>query len=1492
MFGKFSGAICAMGVALSSSSVLAQSAVDGPVAQRGANWVSTPIQPEFFHLDLSDRPHADGWKPGDQVREIPRRNYGATYTPPPPNEGQDPLALMQQQYQAGRAPQAFGAIVANLNGLSATGFSPGDPVIDIGTTHAIQAINGTGGTTYAIYDKTGLLVAGPLTLDGLGTGNCANGLGDPIVFFDELARRWLLTEFTDGSNDLCIYVSQYEDPTLPQTWARYSFVPPNFPDYPKYGAWNDAYYLGTNESPGGLALYALNRKAMLEGRTMTTQRFTATKLSGFGFQVAQPVDIDGQFPPDAGSPGIFLRHNDAESHGRGSVAPDWVELFSLSIDWTTPANSVLSGPLQIPVTEFSSNLNGLSAFSAFPQPNGTKLDPLREQVMYRAAYRRFPTHEAIVGNFVTDVDGADTGGVRWFELRRNGGAWTLYQEGTVALGDFIDRWMGASAMDEGGNIALAYSVTRDNDHPAPNNAEVFAGMRYLGRLASDPLSVMTTGEQVLVDGAGSQSGSTRWGDYHAMGVDPADGCTFWVTGQHMPNSNWATRVGAFRHTECTNFGRFGVELKSSTPGQPLSLDVCAGGPSTTAVVDVTAFGGFNGSVDLSVSGLPAGVTSGLSATPVSAPAQSTLTLTASGGATVGKTLFNIDAANGGSTRRIQGVLNVSAAIAGSPSLTAPADAATVALRPALSWSALAGAASYQVEIATDSGFTNIVYSRVVPSNSHTVDTNLQGATQHYWRVAASSPCGAGTISTTRSFTTSADLSQCPIGTTATIVFNDTIEPAQAGWGAAELPAAGAVGWSVTTTRPASPTRAWEGDDAANSTEQRLDTPSIVIPVGATSVIASFSHAYDLEERGTTECWDGAALDLSTNNGSSYAAVADASIVVGGYTRTIRAGTTGNALAGRRAWCATSLTHSQVVANLGAIGGTTAKLRFRLASDNSLAVDGWYVDDVVVKACMPPPPPTTTTLVSSNDPGVYGEGTTLTATVSSGSGTPAGNVEFRDGAAVLGTVALSSGVASLSTSSLTVDTHNLSAVYAGNASHSGSTGIDTHTVNKADTTIALLDDPDPSTQGASVTVTANLAPVFPGAGTPTGSITVTASNSGGCVITVPAQTSCVLTFTASGPQIINASYSGDGNFNGSAAAQIDHQSTSNTAPTIDATAAGTTTIEELATSALGLTLADTESPGALTLSATASTDSTLIPLANVAFGGAGLARNVVFTPAANRFGTSTVTLSVTDAGGLTDSVDVLVTVDPVNDAPSFTTLGNRTHSAGSSGAQSVSGFVSSVDLGPNESGQAVQAYTVAEVGSSGVISAVAIANNGTLSYTLTGTGGTATISATLTDNGGNANGGVDTSTAQQFTIFVGDGADLSVQVDNDASAVLEGSTLTYVVTVANAGPNAVSNAAFSVPAPTGANFGGWSCVGDGSCPVDGFGPINASLDLDAGESLSFEISATVTAVAGQTLTVTANVAAPGGVTDPASDNNADSDADPVVGDAVFDDGFEE
>jgi cysteine-rich repeat protein len=438
-------------------------------------------------------------------------------------------------------PVGFGAPSVNIAGQGFSGVFPPDTVGDVGPTRYVQAINAAGGTAISGWDKSGTPVFGPNILaTDLGTGVCANAAGDPIVLYDHLADRWLLSEFSAVADALCVYISQTADPG--GMYHGYIFTTPNFPDYPKYAVWGDAYYVSTHE-PGDSPVYALDRTAMLAGSPATFQRFTAPSLAGFDFQALTPADLDGATSPPAGAPGYFVRHRDDEVHNAPGNNPtvDFLEVWELDVDFVTPANSTFTGPTNISITEIDSDLCGVLSSSCFPQPNTQQLDPLRQVVMFRAQYRNFTTHQTLVGNLVTDVDGTDHGGIRWFELRNTGGGWVLEQEGTYAP-DASHRWMGSIAMDGDGNIALGYSMA---------SLSQFPNMRYVGRLADlDPAGSLPRGEHLITFGAESQN-NERWGDYSAMSVDPVDDCTFWHTNEYISSADWwDTRIAAFKFDSC------------------------------------------------------------------------------------------------------------------------------------------------------------------------------------------------------------------------------------------------------------------------------------------------------------------------------------------------------------------------------------------------------------------------------------------------------------------------------------------------------------------------------------------------------------------------------------------------------------------------------------------------------------------------------------------------------------------------------------------------------------------------------------------------------------------------------------------------------------------------------------------------------------------------------------------------------------------------------
>lgn len=178
--------------------------------------------------------------------------------------------------------------------------------------------------------------------------------------------------------------------------------------------------------------------------------------------------------------------------------------------------------------------------------------------------------------------------------------------------------------------------------------------------------------------------------------------------------------------------------------------------------------------------------------------------------------------------------------------------------------------------------------------------------------------------------------------------------------------------------------------------------------------------------------------------------------------------------------------------------------------------------------------TTTSVSSSVNPATLGQSITFTATVSvtsPGSGVPTGTVTFKDGTTTIGTGTLSGGTATFITSSLASGSHDITAVYVGDANFITSTSSTlTQVVNKASTATTISSSANPSVFGQSVTFTVTVTVVAPGSGTPTGTVTF---KDGTATLGSSTLSGGIATFTLSslalGSHSITAVYSGDTSF---------------------------------------------------------------------------------------------------------------------------------------------------------------------------------------------------------------------------------------------------------------------------------------------------------------------------------------------------------------------------
>lgn len=571
------GAIVACSLLLTSGTALGQKSAT--TVKRPASFaVSQPVR----ELPV------DWWGLGDvAVPELPRPSLK-------PNAGLGavgPDPVLQQEV----LPMVAATQGIDFDGIGALGVLPSDANLAVGPNHIVQTVN----SRLAVYDKTGTLLSGPTSFNAffapLG-GDCARFHVNPIVTYDRLADRWVISTVgytTSGGNlstsSECVAVSQTSDPAGEYTLYGYSFGA-QFVDFPKIGVWptasSSAYLASHNlfslpsQTYQGVDLCAFDRAEMLAGNPGPLLLCVTTPTSEYGYL---PSDLDGPTPPADGTPGLFLSWHD-NTH---------LYLRRLTIGFSAGSGFVTVSPT-IPIDVPNSLLTcGNSGGRCVPQPGTTVLLETigRFLLMNRMPFRMFPDHERVVVNHSVDAGGRT--GIRWYELLDLSTTPTVNQQGTFSP-DATHRWVASIAMDKVNNIAMGYSAS---------SASVFPAIRFTGRVPSDPAGTLET-EGSIVEGGGSQTFSSGpWGYYTGLQVDPSDDCTFWYTNQYYTvtsSFNWSTRIGSFVFPSCgapaVAFSPGTLNFKKLPIGQfsaPKTVTLTNTGATTLHISSIATVGEFD-----------------------------------------------------------------------------------------------------------------------------------------------------------------------------------------------------------------------------------------------------------------------------------------------------------------------------------------------------------------------------------------------------------------------------------------------------------------------------------------------------------------------------------------------------------------------------------------------------------------------------------------------------------------------------------------------------------------------------------------------------------------------------------------------------------------------------------------------------------------------------------------------------------------------------------
>ncbi len=558
-----------------------------------------PAAPTGVHhppvLTTQDAPYA-GAPPlavARAVRTLPLRQMKLI---PPPGHGEDedrfepvhPARPTDTPAEDGRRQRFMGPVGSSpvSTGVSFEGVGTGLPGFapccvppdvngHVGATQYVQWNN----LSFAVWDKNGNKLYGPAAgntlFQPLGGVCASHNDGDPVVNYDILAGRWILSQFaifaSPGSSHQCVAVSLTSDAT--GAWYLYDFVtdPVNFVDYPHMAVWPDGYYMAAHIfSSGGFSflagrIYAFERDKMLSGQPARMLSKDLRQYSGMPQYGFLPADVDSPLPPPAGEAEMVI--------GPDPVSTTLLDSTRVAVTWGAAPAMTLTETQIAAGWGIAPCVNGGRACVPQPPPasGSAYLDNLDQHIMHRLAYRNFggtPVQESLVGNITVagSTSSPPHGAIRWFEFQNAGDSTTtpvVYQAGTFDP-DNDYRWMGSIAMDKDRDIALGYSRSSTTTKPS-----IFVN----GRLGTDPPNTLGTETQMMA-GGGVQTSANRWGDYSSMTLDPVDQCTFWYTNEYLKadgSFNWATRIASFKFPSCTpvSWGNLSGTTTSCATGAPI-----------------------------------------------------------------------------------------------------------------------------------------------------------------------------------------------------------------------------------------------------------------------------------------------------------------------------------------------------------------------------------------------------------------------------------------------------------------------------------------------------------------------------------------------------------------------------------------------------------------------------------------------------------------------------------------------------------------------------------------------------------------------------------------------------------------------------------------------------------------------------------------------------------------------------------------------------------
>jgi len=363
-------------------------------------------------------------------------------------------------------------------------------------------------------------------------------------------------------------------------------------------------------------------------------------------------------------------------------------------------------------------------------------------------------------------------------------------------------------------------------------------------------------------------------------------------------------------------------------------------------IDIGSILGFSNAVALGVSGNPAGTTTAFTpGGPFTPPASTQLEIGSTGGATAGDYAITLSGTSTTGTRNVELTLDVFTAAAGAATLQTPVDGAIdVGLMATFTWTGATQPQEYLVEIDDDPGFGSPLVSEVVDTESFQPTLPLPSSAELYWRVTVNNACGASPAAE-RMFVTESMPGDCGFGVDPIEVFFDDLETGAPGWTSSGT----GDTWQLSGDNVWSGLQAWHGEGVGSVTDQRLQSPEIVLPTGQSPLTLQYYNHQTIEDDDAS-CWDAGILEISSDNGATWTQIDNGRLLTDPYDGTVNT-TSSNPLAGRAGWCGDPQDWTRSVVDLLSWQGETVRFRFRLGTDVAVGrPDGWKIDDVRVQSC--------------------------------------------------------------------------------------------------------------------------------------------------------------------------------------------------------------------------------------------------------------------------------------------------------------------------------------------------------------------------------------------------------------------------------------------------------------------------------------------------------------------------------------------------------------